>query len=245
MDNIKLSISQLHTLNNCEQKFVFDYIIKMDKGVKSDALLFGSAYDKLVTHLYTGAECLMKIRYKGIDFEYLKQCLKAYQDFARSTLLKEPNLNLQAEKITLIPFMYKGEFYNIEVKTIPDIIVNDLIIDNKTTGSTPTAITEQNLEQLITYAWAFDIKKVRIDYLVKLKTPKIKPLDYVVTDLDIEKIKQKFIDGAIRKLELINGAENTYNNQHQYCWTSACPHWSSCEIINDIKIRVPKSGVRL
>ena len=43
----------------------------------------------------------------------------------------------------------------------------------------------------------------------------------------------------------VNQMGDTYDNENMYCWTSCCEHWSSCELINGIKIRVPRSEKRL
>jgi Holliday junction resolvase len=234
---VDLSISQLHTLEGCEQNYWFQYVAKFERK-KSDALNFGSAYDLLINRLYgdfTGN--IYSLR--GLDVSYLRKCIETYKPFYKK------GMKPQEKGLAELQFSFEGNFYKLNVIAIADLISDELIIDNKTCKSTPKEISPENLEQLITYAWIFGIKNVRVDYLVKLQSPKIVSFTYEVSDNEIEMIKKKFIDGAVKKMELLNGRKAVANPQYQYCWTSACPFWSACELMNGVEIRVPKSGVKL
>ena len=114
MDKIKLSISQLQTLNGCEQNYWFQYVAGMER-VKSEALSFGSAYDLLINRLH--GDCSQNIfSIRSEDIPYLRKCIEEY-----SLTCYTGDGKPQVKDEQYLTFMFRGEIYQIEITCIADL----------------------------------------------------------------------------------------------------------------------------
>ena len=228
MSDYDLSVSQVQTIQNCEQAWAFRYLVKLPEK-KSEALEFGLWWDEVVNSLWS-------VPVPFIFNPYQKQCVDAYlkhYETVKETLL----VSVQPERIV--------EFAEVKVIAKPDLIFDDLIVDNKTIKNTPKSIEDNHRLQLIVYSKAFGIRHCRIDYLVKLKTPKIVPIEYLVSDEDYIWAENIFREAFKKKMRIKLGGKAQPNPESPYCYRSSCSYWRECEFLNDLIIRTPKSGVEL
>jgi len=104
-----------------------------------------------------------------------------------------------------------------------------LLIDNKSTGTTPTEALNADKQQMTGYylgkeALGEEPDKARLDYLVTLKTPKI-----VSYEVEVTQGQKKFLLGQIPKvIKQMESEIYVPNRNSLFCGETKCGYWNKC-----------------
>ena len=240
-----LSPSQVSTFRDCAARWYFKYALGMpDKG--SPALALGSSVDTAIkatwhNKLDTGVDLpvadLVEIfagkwadESSKVDFtpkqnkdEMGKQGAQMIDVYMREA---EPSIHPQA-----VDYHVEGTIAGVHVQGFIDLVEADgTVVDLKTAGRTPSAISSKEAFQLTTYAQSakdLDINgKGRIDTLVKLKSPKLVRIEREINLSDFHYLRS--IYPLIQ--EQMRSGLYAPNRDSFNCGKSRCPYARTCEL---------------
>ena len=126
------------------------------------------------------------------------------------------------EKPFSIEFDNVGYSLNGRIDLLDD---NGNIIENKTTGKTPSEISEDHKIQGTLYAISEGSERIVFDYAVKLKTPKVETLSFTPKSQDKEFVLKLIglVDHAVQAGSYIP------NRSHFMCSRTSCGFFHLCE----------------
>jgi len=101
------------------------------------------------------------------------------------------------------------------------------IIDTKTTGKTPTEVDSDQIFQTATYTRLLPAAtgRVRVDSLVKLKTPKVVQLETEITEADVRFVESMYPLAR----DVIQAGLYMPNRACRLCSKKYCSFWRACE----------------
>jgi CRISPR/Cas system-associated exonuclease Cas4 (RecB family) len=239
-----VSVSQINQYLRCPAQYYFKYIQDM-KAPSNGAMTFGKAVHKAIEYYFKG-----KLEYgqeaslsevqdvfattinKSDNTEWGEEKPDAVKDEGVKTLelyMKEVAPTIQPKAIEQeirVPF---GDY---ELLGYIDLIdQNDVIIDTKTTKKTPSAGMLTNGLQLSAYTMAHqfltgnDPTGVRLDYIVRLKTPKIVQIESKKTSHDVN----RFLGIMDRVVRNIKEANFYPNPTCMTCNPKSCSYFEICQ----------------
>jgi CRISPR/Cas system-associated exonuclease Cas4 (RecB family) len=190
----KLSVSQVKMFQRCPMQWYFRYIQGLKVPPKS-ALIIGSGVhagqeniykSKMVDGKYNETETLdctaeyveTADKREEIDWDKPKGEVKDLAVLLVRTYIGEkiPD-QIEQEDIESVEKGFSVDFETdvvaFEMIGFTDLELKDKIIDFKTTGRTPKVLDPADLLQTSLYSTAKQKDKVEVQYLVKLKTPKV------------------------------------------------------------------------
>lgn len=242
MEN-RLSASQLNTLLSCEAKFAFRYLHEI-KVQPSGALTFGSSYDKaLNTNYEQKIESKVDMKVSDVQDAFVTE----FDRLSPDTDWKEENseevkdsgvkvLEATMEEITPLvqPIKVQGEYLQdidgVMVLGYTDVETETMVIDNKTTSRTPSAVSNDYLIQGTTYK-IMTGKPIELHYGIRTKKPGTKILQVDVTEDDINYVKNLYKTGAERKELIMEDMIKVIpNRSHNLCSKKWCGYWQMCEL---------------
>ena len=257
--DIHLSPSQMNMFSRCQQAWVYRYVNPKISIPPTKALTAGSVYDDALTNQYnqkikTGvdlteqevldiADTSFSIREDNTEWfgespvetkDTVIDLLKTYMGAG----IKEYIQPVAVQK------MYDVHFTGMEwtMKGISDVETDDgYIIDNKTTGKTPKEdpelVDQGHKLQMDTYAIAkkytegvHTAEKRRLDYAVKLKTPKIIQVELPpLTEEDVKYFRNK-VSRQFQQMQLLREGKMKpdMDRSHFMCSQRQCGYWELC-----------------
>ena len=124
------------------------------------------------------------------------------------------------------PFKISFDNTDYTLDGVIDVVdINNIVIDHKTTGKTPSTISQQEIIQGAIYSIAKNTNQVMFNYVIKQKTPKTITLEKQMDDSDKEYVLKvvSAIDSAVNK-------ELFYPNRaSMMCSKKNCGYWAQCE----------------
>ena len=137
----------------------------------------------------------------------------------------EPAIHPQA-----VDYEVRGVIAGVSVRGYIDLVqIDGTIVDLKTAGRTPSAISPAHLFQMTTYAQlAKDLDlngQAREDTLVKLKAPKLVQLQHEIALPDYHYVRQMY--PAVQ--EQMRYGVYVANRASFLCTRAKCPFWRICE----------------
>lgn len=256
--DIHLSPSQMNMYSRCQQAWYYRYILGM-KTPPTKHLTAGSVYDDALTNNFQ-----QKIKSKkdlseqeildiaDTSFSIREEETEWYGDSPAETkdtvisLLKKYVETGIGEKIqpAVTQKLYDVHFSGMgwTIKGFSDIEeVNGRIIDNKTTGVTPSTdlnkLDQGHKLQMDIYAIAKKYSEGveegnlrRLDYAVKLKSPSIIQIELPPLTPEDVKYFQKKVSAQFQQMELLRNDQMKpdTNRSHFLCSKKLCGYWTRC-----------------
>jgi len=128
------------------------------------------------------------------------------------------------------------EGYPMDLTGTIDLQEKDAIRDTKTTGKTPPKDVADKSQQLTMYALGARYvdgklpKKLHLDYLVHLKTPKAKTLTTERTEGDLDLLLRR-VESAIRLIE--HGSFMPCDPENWWCSAKWCGYYDQCPYVKN------------
>lgn len=253
-----LSPSSIKTLKDCEVKYCFRYVEGL-KVPPSSALAVGRGYDNATTTDYehkikTGenlsvedtVDCFTTSFDQEIDDtelalgeskdELRDMGVKLVKEFSKSLAGSVDPMEVQKRYRIKFP----GDLGWDLVVVLDVVEKNNTIRDNKTTKRTPGKVDMDYWFQMLCYAVAEKMTKpeeetagrvLKLDYAVKLKTPKIITLDVREPDDNDFRFFQNYTAAAFdRMIKLKKGVDKPImNRSSMLCSRKYCGYWAMCE----------------
>lgn len=256
--DIHLSPSQINMFDRCTQQFYYRYIDPKISIPPTKHLTAGTVFDDTLTNNYNQkikskvdlpvsdlldiADTSFSIREDETEWfgespietkDTIMGLVKAYSESGIS----------EAIQPVAVQKLYEVKFEGLDwiLKGYSDLETEDTIIDNKTTGKSPSPNIEQidqsHKFQLDCYTIAKkytegvgEAEKRRIDYAVKLKTPKIVTVELPpLTEADAQFFKKKVSVQFEMMQALRKGAiRPNPNRNHFMCSQKFCGYWELC-----------------
>lgn len=256
--DVHLSPSQMNMYSRCQQAWYYRYILGM-KTPPTKHLTAGSVYDDALTNNFQ-----QKIKSKvdlteqeildiaDTSFSIREEETEWYGDSPAETkdtvisLLKEYVETGIGEKIqpAVTQKLYDVHFEGMAwtIKGFSDVEeVNGRIIDNKTTGVTPSTdinkLDQGHKLQMDIYAIAKKYSEGveegnlrRLDYAVKLKAPRIIQIELPPLTPEDVKYFQKKVSAQFQQMELLRNDQMKpdTNRSHFMCSQKMCGYWTRC-----------------
>lgn len=256
--DIHLSPSQMNMYSRCQQAWYYRYILGM-KTPPTKHLTAGSVYDDALTNNFQ-----QKIKSKvdlseqeildvaDTSFSIREEETEWYGDSPAETkdtvmsLLKEYVETGISDSIepAVTQKLYDVHFENMAwtIKGFSDVEeVNGRIIDNKTTGVTPSTdlhkLDQGHKLQMDIYAIAKKYSEGveegnlrRLDYAVKLKSPRIVQIELPPLTPEDVKYFQKKVSAQFQQMELLRNDQMKpdTNRSHFMCSQKMCGYWTRC-----------------
>lgn len=257
--DIHLSPSQMGMYSRCQQAWYYRYVYPKISIPPNKNLTAGSVYDDALTNNYNQkiktktdltqqeildiADTSFSIREDETEWygespietkDTVMRCLKEYMETGMSEKIQP----IAVQKLYDVHF----EGMDWTMKGISDIETEDgYIIDNKTTGKTPSRDLEQidqnHKFQMDVYAISkkytegiTEGEKRRIDYVVKLVNPKVISLELPpLTAQDAQYFKKK-VSVQFQQMELLRSGKirPDTNRSHFMCSQKQCGYWQLC-----------------
>lgn len=257
LPDIHLSPSQMNMYSRCQQAWVYRYIFGM-KTQPTKHLTAGSVYDDALTNNFQ-----QKIKSKvdlseqeildiaDTSFSIREDETEWYGESPAETkdtvigLIKEYVETGVAESIdpAVTQKVYDVHFEGMDwtIKGISDVEeVNGRIIDNKTTGASPSTDLHKldqghKLQMDIygiskKYTEGGDWAPRRLDYAVKLKTPRIVQIELPPLTPEDVKFFQKKVSAQFQQMEMLrqDKMKPDTNRTHFMCSQKMCGYWRRC-----------------
>lgn len=250
MENKHLSASQLNTILSCEAKFRFRYLLDI-KVMPSGALTFGSSYDKALNENYSQkieSHTDMKVSDVQDIFSTEFDRLAPETDFKDEDRGEMKDSGVKVLDVTMkeisplvqpvkVQGKYEMDINGVNVLGFTDVETESLVIDNKTTGKTPSAVSNDYLIQGTTYK-IMTGKDIELHYGIRTKKPATKILSVEVESAQIEYVKGLYETALERKqLILEDKIKIIPNRSHNLCSKKWCGYWDICELTYGGKVK--------
>lgn len=250
MENNHLSPSQINTLLSCEAKFFFRYAMDM-KIQPSGSLTFGKSYDvALNTNAEQKIESKQDMKVSDIQdifsTEFDKLSPETDWKEENSGEVKDTGIGLikayTNEIAPLVqPVKVQGEYHidinGVQVMGFTDIETETLVIDNKTSGKTPSGVSNDYLIQTATYKLMTG-KDAELHFGIKNKKPITKILPVPLDNTDLEYVKGLYVNMADRKEKILSEELKPIpNRSSNLCSRKWCGYWNICELTHGGKVK--------
>jgi CRISPR/Cas system-associated exonuclease Cas4 (RecB family) len=243
------SASQINQYLRCPAQWAYRYV----QGLKippSSSLVQGSSYHKAMEvnlsqkietkfdlptqELLDAYETEFNTRIEDVEWNAEEKSLgadkvkgKLKDEGVALTSIAHENFNPYINpKEVETPFEIHFENTLYTLNGVIDVVTDDnMIIDHKTSGKTPNAISPNEIIQGAIYCIAKNSNQVMFNYAIKLKTPKTISLPKQIEDSDKE-----YVLKLLTSIDQSIGQESFYPNRgSMMCSRKHCGYWMKCE----------------
>lgn len=236
-----LSPSQINTWRDCQARWYFKYVLGLPEQ-SSPALALGTAVDtaiKATWHhkLDTGIDLPVTDLIEIFAATWLQESAEVQftpkqnkDEMARQgaqmigVYMERAEPSIHPRDVDL---EVSGRIAGVPVRGFVDLIdIEGRVIELKTAARTPSSISPNHAFQLATYAQlAPDVSgQMRVDTLVKLKTPKLVQIEHEITLPDYHYLRSSYPLCQ----EQMRGGLYSPNRNSFLCSTTNCPYTREC-----------------